>query len=104
MIDAARIMARCDALARISELPGAIARVYLSPQQRAATELVRGWMREAGMESRIDAAGNVVARYEGARPGLPCLMLGSHLDTVRDAGKYDGVSVTSTSWLPRRVA
>jgi allantoate deiminase len=90
VIDAARIMARCDELARISELPDAIARIYLSPQQRAANELVQGWMREAGMETRIDAAGNLVGRYEGDKPGLPCLMLGSHLDTVRDAGKYDG--------------
>ena len=45
MIDAARIMARCDALALLSELPDAIARVYLSPQQRAANSLVQGWMR-----------------------------------------------------------
>ncbi len=42
------------------------------------------------MEARIDAIGNVVGRYEGDRPGLPALFLGSHLDTVRDAGKYDG--------------
>lgn len=89
-VQPARIMARCDSLARISELPDAIARVYLSPQQRAANELVQGWMREAGMDARVDAAGNVIGRYEGDRPGLPCLMLGSHLDTVRDAGRYDG--------------
>jgi allantoate deiminase len=43
------------------------------------------------MAARRDAIGNVVGRYEGDRPGLPCLMLGSHLDTVRDAGKYDGM-------------
>jgi allantoate deiminase len=43
------------------------------------------------MQARIDAIGNVVGRYEGERPGLPCLLLGSHLDTVRDAGKYDGM-------------
>src|SRR5471030_3114811 len=41
--------------------------------------------------ARCDAVGNVVGRYEGEQPGLPCLMLGSHLDTVRDAGKYDGM-------------
>ncbi|HTV74957.1 MAG TPA: hypothetical protein VME66_14760, partial [Candidatus Acidoferrales bacterium] len=39
----------------------------------------------------IDAIGNVIGRYEGARGGLPALLLGSHLDTVRDAGKYDGM-------------
>jgi allantoate deiminase len=48
-------------------------------------------MREAGMTANIDAMGNCVGRYEGAQPGLPCLMLGSHLDTVRDAGQYDGM-------------
>ena len=84
-------MERCDALARHSELAGKLTRVYLSKEQRAANELVLGWMRAAGMQARLDAAGNVVGRYEGARPGLPCLMLGSHLDTVRDAGRYDGM-------------
>lgn len=84
-------MERCDALARHSELPGGLTRVYLSEEQRRASELVLGWMREAGMQARIDAVGNAVGRYEGERPGLPCLMLGSHLDTVRDAGKYDGM-------------
>ena len=84
-------MQRCDALARHSELPGGLTRVFLSPEFRAASEAVLGWMREAGMQARVDAIGNVVGRYEGSRPGLPCLMLGSHLDTVRDAGKYDGM-------------
>jgi allantoate deiminase len=88
---AARILERCDALARCSEQPDGLTRVYLSAQQREANTLVLGWMREAGMSASLDAAGNVVGRYEGDRPGLPCLMLGSHLDTVRDAGKYDGM-------------
>jgi allantoate deiminase len=91
MLDPSRIMQRCDALARHSELPGGLTRVFLSPEHRAACEAVLGWMREAGMQARRDAIGNVVGRYEGARPGLPCLMLGSHLDTVRDAGRYDGM-------------
>jgi allantoate deiminase len=91
MLDPARIMERCDALARHSELPGGLTRVFLSPQARAATDSVLGWMREAGMQARLDAIGNAAARYEGERPGLPCLMLGSHLDTVRDAGRYDGM-------------
>jgi allantoate deiminase len=65
--------------------------VFLSAEARAASELVLGWMKEAGMQSRMDAIGNVVGRYEGERSGLPCLLLGSHLDTVRDAGKYDGM-------------
>jgi allantoate deiminase len=88
---ALRIWEHCEALARCSEQPDALTRVFLSDQQRAANELVLGWMREAGMSARLDAIGNVVGRYEGNEPGLPCLMLGSHLDTVRDAGRYDGM-------------
>ncbi len=86
-----RIWDRCEALARCSEEPDALTRVFLSPEQRAANELVLAWMREAGMSARLDAIGNVVGRYEGSAAGAPCLMLGSHLDTVRNAGKYDGM-------------
>jgi allantoate deiminase len=89
--DAHRILARCDALAAHSEQPDGLTRVFLSREQRAVNELVLGWMREAGMSARLDAIGNCVGRREGERPGLPCLMLGSHLDTVRDAGRYDGM-------------
>jgi allantoate deiminase len=85
-IDARRVLERIDALASCSAEDGALTRVFLSPQHRAANKLVAGWMREAGLEARGDAIGNVVGRYEGSRPGLPCLMLGSHLDTVRNAG------------------
>ena len=91
MLDPSRILQRCDALARHSELPGGLTRVFLSPQARAAADLVLGWMREAGMQARLDAIGNALGRYEGERPAAACLMLGSHLDTVRDAGKYDGM-------------
>jgi allantoate deiminase len=91
VIDARRIMRRCDELARLSELPGGLTRVYLSKEQRAANELVLGWMREAGMDAKLDAIGNCAGRYEGERPGLACLMFGSHLDTVRDGGRYDGM-------------
>jgi len=91
MLSADRIMQRCDALARESELPGGLTRVYLSPESRAANELVLGWMREAGMQARVDAIGNVVGSYESDASGRPSLVLGSHLDTVRDAGRYDGM-------------
>jgi len=91
MLDADRIMQRCDELARQSELPGGLTRVFLSPQYRAATDLVLGWMREAGMRAALDAIGNTVGRYDGGAGGAPCLVLGSHLDTVRDAGRYDGM-------------
>jgi allantoate deiminase len=91
MLSAERILERCDELARHSELPGGLTRVFLSPQSRAANERVLAWMREAGLRAELDAIGNVAGRLEGERPGLPCLMLGSHLDTVRDAGRFDGM-------------
>ena len=91
MLDAERIMQRCDELARHSELPGGLTRVFLSPQYRAATDLVLGWMREAGMRASLDAVGNAVGRFDSEPGGAPCLVLGSHLDTVRDAGRYDGM-------------
>ncbi len=84
------IVARINRLAAISETPAHLARVFLTPEHRAAADLILSWMEEAGMSARLDAIGNVCGRYEGERPGLPCLMLGSHYDTVRDAGKWDG--------------
>ncbi len=84
-------MARIAALAALSEQPDGLTRTYLTPQHQQANELVAGWMQEAGLHARIDAAGNVVGRREGRAPGLPCLMLGSHLDSVRNAGVYDGM-------------
>jgi allantoate deiminase len=90
-ISALRILERCDALARCSEAPDKLTRVYLSPEMRAASELTLSWMREAGMSVHVDTIGNVCGRYEGAAANAPALLLGSHLDTVRDAGKYDGM-------------
>jgi allantoate deiminase len=87
---AARIVSRVEELARISETPDKLTRMSFSPEHRRAAGLILGWMREAGMSARMDEIGNVVGRLEGATPGLPCLMLGSHLDTVRDAGMWDG--------------
>jgi allantoate deiminase len=84
------IVGRIDALAAISETPDNLTRIFLTPEHRAAAELILSWMRDAGMLAQLDAIGNVCGRYEGDRPGLPCLMLGSHYDTVRDAGKWDG--------------
>lgn len=84
------IAGRINALAAISETPGNLTRIFLTPEHRAAADLIMGWMRDAGMSAHLDAIGNVCGRYEGDRPGLPCLMLGSHYDTVRDAGKWDG--------------
>jgi len=84
------IVRRIAALGAITEAPGQLTRIFLTPEHRAAADLLLQWMREAGMAAHLDAIGNVCGRYEGERPGLPCLMLGSHYDTVRDAGKWDG--------------
>ncbi len=84
------IVARIDQLAAISETSEHLARVFLTDEHRKAADLILSWMREAGMGAHLDAIGNVCGRYEGERPGLPALMLGSHYDTVRDAGRWDG--------------
>jgi allantoate deiminase len=84
------IVGRINRLAAISEAPDNLTRIFLTPEHRAAADLIMGWMAEAGMSAHLDAIGNVCGRYEGERPGLPCLMLGSHYDTVRDAGRWDG--------------
>lgn len=91
MISGRDLLERADRLAAITATPPALTRIYLTPEHRRAADLVLGWMREAGMAARLDEAGNVAGRYESAVPGAPCVMLGSHLDTVRDAGKYDGM-------------
>lgn len=89
--DAALIMERCDDLAGLSSTPEHLERVHLSPEHRAANDLVATWMSEAGLKTWQDAAGNQCGRLEGREPGLPALLLGSHIDTVPDAGRYDGM-------------
>ena len=84
------IVRRIETLGAISETPAHLTRIFLTPEHRAAADLLLSWMQDAGMRAHLDAIGNVCGRYEGDRPGLPCLMLGSHYDTVRDAGKWDG--------------
>lgn len=84
------IVSRINQLGAISETPENLTRIFLSPEHRIAADLLTSWMKDAGMAAHLDAIGNVCGRYEGERPGLPCLMLGSHYDTVRDAGKWDG--------------
>jgi allantoate deiminase len=83
---------RCRELSRppYSEQADGLTRVYLSPAHRAAMDQIARWMREAGMSVREDAAGTLTGRYECARPGAPALVFGSHIDSVRDAGCYDG--------------
>jgi allantoate deiminase len=86
----AHIVERIEQLARISDDPAALTRLYLSPSHKTSIELVAGWMRAAGMAVHVDALATVVGRYEAAQPGAPTLLIGSHIDTVRDAGRFDG--------------
>ena len=88
---AGRVMARCDALAQLSESSEGLTRVYLSSEHLQANALVAQWMQQAGMNTWQDAVGNICGRYEAAQPGAQALLLGSHLDTVRNAGRYDGM-------------
>lgn len=85
---AARVMARCDELAAISAEPDRLTRLYLSAEHKRANRLVGEWMRESGMQVWQDSVGNICGRYEGLTPGASALLLGSHLDTVRNAGRY----------------
>lgn len=88
--DAVRLMARLDDLAAFTEAPGLLTRTYLSAEHKEAAARVADWMRDAGMAVHMDAVATVVGRYEGTDPGARTLLIGSHIDTVRDAGKYDG--------------
>ena len=87
----ADILPRLDTLATVSETSDGLTRRYLTDQHREANDLVSDWMRDAGMSVRQDGVGNIVGRYEGAEAGAPALLIGSHLDTVVMAGKYDGM-------------
>ena len=88
----ARAVARCDALGvpPYSEAADQLFRPYLSAAHRAALEALGVWMAEAGMTVRIDGAANLIGRYEGLERGAPALMIGSHIDSVRNGGRYDG--------------
>lgn len=106
-VAARRVMARCDALAEISESEQGLTRVYLSPEHLRANARVGEWMQAAGMTVWQDEVGNICGRYEAAQPGAPALLLGSHLDTVRNAGRYDGMlgvlsAIETVQWLHDR--
>jgi allantoate deiminase len=83
-------MRRCDELGAISDERGRLTRTFASPAMRRANKLVGTWMREAGLQVREDAAFNLLGRWNSPQRGAKTFLLGSHLDTVRDAGKYDG--------------
>jgi allantoate deiminase len=88
----ARAVARCDALALppYSDSPEGLTRTYLSRAYYASHDQVATWMAEAGMSVRRDAAMNLIGRYEGRAADAPALVIGSHIDSVRHAGSYDG--------------
>lgn len=99
------VMERCELLGNVSEEADALTRPYGSKEMREANEIVSGWMRGAGMTVSQDAIGNLIGLYQGT--GDKTLVLGSHLDTVRDAGRYDGilgvmVSIACVQWLHDR--
>ncbi|CAJ92600.1 Zn-dependent hydrolase [Cupriavidus necator] len=86
------ILAHADQLASFSDMEGGLTCAYLTPAHRAAQARLAQWMEAAGMQVRIDAIGNVIGRY-AADPAVPdarVLMTGSHFDTVRNGGRYDG--------------
>ncbi len=88
--DARTVASRIEHLAALSEEPGLLVRRSFTPAMRQANDSVVGWMRAAGLAVREDALGNLIGRYEGLRAEAGTFILGSHLDSVRDAGKYDG--------------
>jgi allantoate deiminase len=79
-----------DELGKISDERGKLTRTFLSPAMGRANAKVGKWMRAAGLSVREDSVGNLIGRAEGPKPGAKTLLLGSHLDTVRDAGRFDG--------------
>jgi allantoate deiminase len=101
---AARAWQRLEELGKISDHPGQLARVFLSPANLAAARTTLGWMDQAGWKTSHDALGNVRGIHPSGRPDARPVLLGSHLDTVIDAGKYDGalgivVAIAAMEWL-----
>jgi allantoate deiminase len=89
--EAENVVARCTRLASYSEDRGSTRRTFLSPPMRDCHQEIAGWLIAAGAEVTVDAAGNLRGYYAGAQIRAPKILLGSHLDTVPNAGAYDGV-------------
>ncbi len=88
---AQRIMQRCEQLAALSAMPDGVARYYLTPEHKAANAVLQNWLQLAGLRTWEDAAANIWGRYPSDVDNAPTVILGSHLDTVANAGKYDGI-------------
>ncbi|GAM64344.1 N-carbamoyl-L-amino acid hydrolase [Vibrio ishigakensis] len=84
------IMQRADELAQFTSTPGALTRTYLSKQHKQAHQALSEWMDQAGLDTWQDSVGNQWGRKVSANPTQPTLIIGSHSDTVVNAGKYDG--------------
>jgi hydantoinase/carbamoylase family amidase len=86
-----KLIEQADVLRAFSDSTENYTRTYLTSAHRAASTQIQAWMREAGMSVREDAVGNVIGRYEGHTVDAPVVMTGSHFDTVRNGGRYDGI-------------
>jgi allantoate deiminase len=87
---AAKLIARCRELARITDVPGETTRLYLSPATRDAHTLLSWWMRQANIPSSTDDIGNLRGIRPASVPNAPTLVIFSHIDTVPNAGAFDG--------------
>ena len=88
---AATALTRCDTVAECTDEPGRITRTFLSPAMERCNRVVQEWMQAAGMVVNVDRAGNLRGYYSASSEAAPRLIIGSHLDTVPNAGRYDGV-------------
>jgi hydantoinase/carbamoylase family amidase len=89
-INESRINQTLQELGHLGESPEGMDRVAYSPEDIAGRDYTIKLMQEAGLETRIDAAGNIIGRRAGSDDNLPAIALGSHTDTVPKGGKYDG--------------
>jgi allantoate deiminase len=90
-VNAQRIAERIEKLAKCSTTERGVTRLSFTKESEMANELVGRWMREAGMTVHRDPLNNLIGRYEGTQPDAPALLIGSHLDSVAEGGKYDGI-------------
>jgi len=88
---AEQVVQRCQTLARFSEDSGTIRRTFLSAPMRDCHREIAAWLAPLGVTPSVDAVGNLRALCPGATPDAPCLLVGSHLDTVPNAGSFDGI-------------